>query len=131
MSRLFSWRALIVGALILILFSALTAIAATNTVPPTRLDLEITAVTYNDLRPPACVGMYITNLVIGSGVINGTSGNDLILGSSGTDTIDGLGGNDCILAGGGDDALIGGDGEDVCLGGPGTDIFITCETENQ
>lgn len=122
---------LTVGLVALILFSSVTAVAATNTVPVTWLDSATSSVGINDLKPSACAGLFLTNLVSGAGTFTGTSGNDLILGSSGVDAIDGLGGDDCILGGGGDDQISGGDGNDICLGGPGTDVFTTCEGENQ
>jgi Ca2+-binding RTX toxin-like protein len=122
---------LTVGLVALLLFSSVTAIAATNTILATRLDAATSSVTINDLKPPACGGLFLTNLVTGSGTLTGSEGNDLILGGSGTDTVDGLGGNDCILAGGGDDSIIGGGGTDICLGGPGNDFFGTCEGETQ
>ena len=106
----------------LILIGAMTAIAAANTVPSTRITSQGDAITINELKPSACSGIYLTNLVSGSGTIIGTEGNDLILGSSGADSIDGLGGDDCIVGGG---------GTDTCTGGLGTDTFVTCETENQ
>ena len=120
-----------VGALTLVLFSAVTAIAATNTVPATRSDRKSAAIGINDIKPAACAGISLTNLITGAGTITGTDGNDLILAGAGADNIDGLGGNDCILGGGGDDSLTGGDGGDICLGGPGTDTFTTCEGETQ
>jgi Ca2+-binding RTX toxin-like protein len=115
--------------LILILISAVTAIAATNTVPSTRVTNRGEYISINNLKPAACASMDLTHLVTGSGVITGTAGSDLILGSSGADVIDGLGGNDCILGGGGDDALTGNDGNDICLRGTGNDILTTCEVE--
>jgi Ca2+-binding RTX toxin-like protein len=120
-----------VGLVALLLFSSVTAIAATNTIPATRLDAATSSVEINDLKPLACGGLFLTNLVTGSGTLTGSEGNDLILGGSGADMVDGLGGNDCILAGGGDDSIFGGGGTDICLGGPGNDIFETCEGENQ
>ncbi len=119
------------GALTLILFSVVTALTATNTVPPTRIGRTTLPIGLNDLKPSACGGILVTGLVTGAGVITGTDGNDLILGSPGADTIDGLGGNDCILGGGGDDSITGGEGSDICLGGPGADTFIACEGESQ
>ena len=106
----------------LILVSAVTAIAATNTVPFTRITNQSEYIGSNDLKPYMCDGIYLTNLVSGSGTLTGTEGNDLILGSSGADVIDGLGGNDCVLGGG---------GADICTGGAGSDIFIACEVEVQ
>ncbi len=125
------FRLLAFGTLVLILFSVVTAIAATNTVPPTRLDHYSVSVGLNDISPVSCAGISLANLVTGSGVITGTSGNDLILASPAADAIDGLGGDDCILGGGGDDIITGGDGADICLGGPENDSFTTCEGEIQ
>lgn len=119
------------GLITLILVSSVTAVAATNTVPATRVTDQIRSVGVNDLKPSACAALSLTNLVTGTGSLTGTAGNDLILASSSADTIDGLGGDDCILGGGGDDLITGGPGTDVCIGGPGTDIFATCETEIQ
>lgn len=108
--------------LALIVASAVTAIATTNTVPSTRLTNQSENIGINDLKPYACGGAYLTNVVSGSGTLTGTEGNDLILGSSGVDTINGLGGDDCILGGG---------EADICTGGNGSDVFITCEVEAQ
>ena len=119
------------GTLSLILFSVVTAVAATNTVPATSLDDKTSPISRNSVKPLACNGISVASLITGAGVITGTAGNDLILTSSGMDIIDGSGGNDCIVGGGGDDWITGGDGDDICLGGPGTDIFTTCEGENQ
>ncbi len=122
---------LTVGLVALILFSSVTAIAATNTLPSTRLDIAVSSIGVNDLMPPACAGLVLTNLVTGAGIVNGTEGNDLILGSSGLDVMSGLGGDDCILGGGGIDQINGGNGNDICVGGSGVDIFTTCEGQIQ
>jgi Ca2+-binding RTX toxin-like protein len=127
----FTLRFLTISLIAFIIITTLTAVAATNTVPSTRIDNQMISYQINHLRPSACAGLTLTTLVTGSGVFSGTEGNDLILGSSGADTIYGLGGNDCIVGGGGDDTIDGGDGNDVCLGGPGNDIFIACEGEVQ
>lgn len=124
-------RPLMFGALILILFSVVTAIAATNTVPATRLDHVFLSTNINDFKPSNCAGIFLTSLITGSGSITGTSGNDLILASPSADTIDGLGGDDCIIGGGGSDSITGNDGADVCIGGPDADVFTTCEGEIQ
>lgn len=125
------FQILLISLAAFILFTSVTAIAATNTVPDTRLELDSMSLNLNDLKPSSCAGLFVTNLVTGSGTLTGTNGDDLILGSSSIDTIDGLGGNDCIVGGGGDDLLTGGDGNDICIGGPGTDTFTTCEGESQ
>jgi Ca2+-binding RTX toxin-like protein len=87
-------------------------------------------ITAEDLKPSCCNGLYLTNIVRGSGVLNGTAANDLIIGGDGPDIIDGLGGDDCILGGSGDDMITGGDGTDICIGGAGNNIFTACENEN-
>jgi len=115
----------------LTLVSVVTAIAASNTVPATRADLQTRSIGINDYKPSSCGGLSLTNLVTGSGTFTGTPGNDFILGSFGVDTIDGLGGNDCIVSGGSDDTITGSDGSDICIGGPGSDTFMSCEGENQ
>src|SRR5215208_6975505 len=115
----------------LILVSITSAFAAGLNVPPSNVGQESIHVTINNLTPPICAALYLTNLVSGSGTLTGTAGNDLIIGSAGADTIDGLGGDDCILAGNGDDILTGSDGTDICIGGSGMDTFATCESETQ
>lgn|SRR5574341_1578385 len=124
-------RFLIFGLVALIIITSMTAVAATNTVPSTRVTDQPLSFNINQLKPSACSAITLTNLVTGSGTLNGTGGNDLILASSSADTIDGLGGDDCILGGSGDDSLTGNDGNDVCLGGLGNDIFTNCEFEAQ
>jgi Ca2+-binding RTX toxin-like protein len=113
------------------LVSALTALAAANSVSASRMAVITQAITANNLKPPECAALTLTRVVTGSGTIVGTTGNDLILGSSGADTIRGGGGTDCILGGGGDDDIRGNGGRDVCIGGPGTDTFRQCETAIQ
>ncbi len=122
-------RLLTFGLILLIIIVSGTAVAATNTIPTTRAEDWTTSFEVNDVKPSACAGWYLTNLITGSGTITGTEGNDLILGSSSADTIDGLGGDDCVLGGGGDDFITGGDGTDVCIGGSGSNTFTTCETQ--
>ena len=117
------------GFLALILVGIGSALAAGNSVAPSGMRDQNFAITPNDLKPPQCSGITVTNLVTGSGNINGTSGNDLILGSSGVDKISGGPGDDCLVGGGGNDDLSGKPGTDVCIGGPGTDTADgTCET---
>jgi hemolysin type calcium-binding protein len=124
-------RLVILGLLALIFVSVVSAFAAGVSLPSSNVGQQSMPVTAEDIKPPACKALYLTNIVSGSGTLIGTAANDLIIGSAGVDTIDGLGGNDCILGGNGDDLITGGDGTDICLGGSGTDIFSTCESENQ
>jgi Ca2+-binding RTX toxin-like protein len=131
--------------LAMILLSVVGAVAASNTVPFTRLDQDTFTITANDLKPSECSSLNLTTIVVGG---NGTNGNDLILGSAGNNTIRADDGDDCIVGGGGDDTLqgqrgndiiLGEDGNDslrgnqdtdVCDGGPGTDSgHPSCETE--
>jgi len=122
------FQMIFVGTLFLLLASVMSAMAAANTVAPSRLCETSRSITVNDLKPSKCTDLHLTNLVTGSGAINGTLENDLILGSAGADTIDGGGGNDCILGGGGNDTLIGGGGIDICIGISGIDTFdASCE----
>lgn len=127
----FPIQLVIFGLFTLIVVSIATAFAAGITIPPSNVGYQSIPVTAEDLKPSACDGLSLTQIISGSGTLTGTSGNDLIIGSSGADTIDGLGGDDCILGSGGDDSLNGNDGSDVCLGGPGNDIFTNCEVEAQ
>ena len=133
---------------VLVIMSVFNAFAAANTVPLTRADKDSIGLGVNELQPPECVGLGLTNIVdIGAGE-TGTAANDLILGTPGNDAlIQGGAGNDCILGGGGndrrrfifwwiwgldggdgDDVIIGGPGTDVCYGGAGTDTYYSCET---
>ena len=142
-----SMRLAFVLMAVLIFVAAATAVAAANTVPGTRLGDSTRGVTPNDFRPSECNAIFITNLIVGSGNINGTPGNDLILGSSGVDRINMGAGDDCVLGGAGADNINGGSGEDVLIGGlgdddldggqgtdscyaaGGTDTFTRCEAE--
>jgi Ca2+-binding RTX toxin-like protein len=124
------YRVITIGLAALILGSMMSAMAASNAVPQTGLDEISRSITANDLKPPQCSGIHLTNLIVATGMISGTSGNDLILGGPGADTISGEGGNDCILGGGGNDTLFGDSGTDVCIGGSGNDILAdSCETK--
>lgn len=114
------------GLFTLILASVVTAVAAANIVPSTRVTSQTFPVTANDLKPSACAGLYLTHIISGSGTITSVSGNALILGSSGSDTINGAGGNNCIVGGGGDDTIDGGAGTNICIRGPGNDTFTNC-----
>ncbi len=118
-----------IGVLGLLLICVAVVATAANTVPASNLGSATQAITANTLKPAACNGITLTNLVIGN---TGTAGADLLLGSAGVDSMDGNGGDDCILGGGGNDNLRGSGGTDVCIGGPGVDTFHpSCETQIQ
>jgi Ca2+-binding RTX toxin-like protein len=116
------------GLVVLILISIGSAVAATNTVPSSRLTDQRRAITANDLKPAACAGLNLTTVITGSGLIQGTNGNDLLLGSAGDDKLQGKAGDDCIIGGGGMDDFNGTNGTDVCIGLGGDDTFLQCET---
>ncbi|MFZ3070931.1 MAG: hypothetical protein WA110_07420 [Anaerolineaceae bacterium] len=109
--------------LLLALVSVGSAITAANHVPVSGLGEASIRISANQLKPSECAGIDLTNVITGSGNINGTSANDLILGSPARDTITGGKGNDCILGGAGNDTLNGEHGNDILMGGPG---FDTC-----
>lgn len=111
----------------LIVISMLTALAATNIVPVTRLFDASRPFTLSELAPLECASIrnsleqIVDCSLQGSPCGGSGSVNELILGTSGNETIDGKSGDDCIVGGGGDDSLLGGNGNDVLIGGPGTD----------
>jgi len=120
-------RWLRMGALVslgIVIAGSMAAYAATNTVPSTSLDLDTLTINANALKPSACSALNLTNIVTGSGTLNGTSGNDLILASAGDDTLNGGAGTDCLVAGSGVDTLTGNAGVDILLGGDGNDNLL-------
>lgn len=118
-----------VGVLGLLLILIAVVATAANTVPASNLGSSSTAITANTLKPAACNGITLTNIVIGN---TGGAANELVLGSAAGDAMNGGGGNDCILGGGSADFIAGGAGTDVCIGGPGGDFFgADCETQIQ
>lgn len=123
--------ALILIALItLILISSVSALAATNTVPGTRIGQQIRSITANELKPPECAAINLTAIVVCTGGnCNGSGASELLLGTANGERLRGRGGSDCIIGGGGDDELTGNGASDVCIGGPGTDTFASCETQ--
>jgi hypothetical protein len=132
----------------LVALGAVTAMAAANSVPATRIGVSNHPVTVQQLAPPECASIAagLTSLIVGSGTFDGDNGSNLILGSPDADTIRARQGNDCVVGGGGDDDLMGdqgtdvliggsgddtlngGQGPDTCYGGSGTDTAQNCET---
>ncbi|GBD12152.1 Leukotoxin [bacterium HR24] len=126
-------RLLLLVTVAVILLGAARGLAASNSVPPTRLD-NVQARNYagndalkaQDYAPPQCAPIRSSlQRIVYIGGSPGTPGNqsELILGRSIADSINAGGGNDCVLGGGGNDSLSGGQGNDVLIGGPGVDSF--------
>jgi len=124
----------IMGLMAIFVTGVVSAVAAGNSVPSTRLGDTSQAVSANSLKPTQCAALNLTNVVVcptNGGTCRGTTANDLILGSPYNDNINGRSGNDCIVGGAGNDTINGGAGTDVCIGGAGTDTFTNCETTIQ
>ncbi len=134
MFRRIPLRLAVFGIVLLILASALSAFAGSNSVPGSRAGRMTQAIDANSLKPAACAGLNLTAIFVcpaTGGNCNATGAPELILGSPYADTINGRGGDDCILGGDGDDDLTGGPGNNVCIGGLGTDTFKQCQTAIQ
>ena len=135
--------------LIVVIISALSGMSAANTLSESRAGDTNYPPDPNQLAPPECSHINLTNLIVVTGpnqTTNGSIGNDLILGTSGQDDIRGKGGDDCIvggrradqlrgnggadvlLGGNGPDDLNGGNGNDICYGNAGNDTFTKCES---
>ena len=128
--------------MVLIFMSIVSGFAATNTVPRSALNRDTRAVGLNDLKPPQCANVIVTQLVLDgaggnfNGLFLGTPGddsvnagpsNDCIVGGDGQDRLAGNQGDDVLLGGPGNDQLNGGPGTDYCYGGGGNDTYISCE----
>jgi hypothetical protein len=97
--RLFAILALFAGLGLIV-----TGSTASNAVPSSHAAVITQSISANSLKPSACSGISIDELVVGSGTVPGTSANDLILGSPNNDMLGQNGaakGPDCCLAGGG------------------------------
>lgn len=113
MSKRTLYRLTFLGLIALILASVLTAAAAANIVPVTRLENWSTPITIVDLYP-VCAGMNPMPTVIIICDKNNCKGGDadeLLIGNLSINKIDGGNGNDC------------------CIGSPGTS-FSNCERHN-
>ena len=137
------WQALVLLVLFfLIILGMMVGSATANIVPSSYASESTHPRTIEQLTPPECAGMGLTNLIVISApnqTTQGTNANDLILGTTGQDEIIGQQGNDCIIGGGGDDrqclieffgmcmgpspSLNGNQGKDVILGGDGDDYI--------
>ncbi len=147
------WQLLVILLLnFMIILGIVMGSATANIVPASFASDTKHQTQANELKPPQCNGLNLTNVVILANGDSPTNGNDLILGTAGTDIVNGGQGNDCIVGGGGDDnqcnswiiilcrwfpqafldGLDGGAGTDVIIGGSGTDACfgettVSCE----
>ncbi len=96
--RLVSWLAGF-ALLILVLASILTATAASNTVPPSRLTNQTKPISANDIKPSQCADFTLSSIVVcgSSPVCNGKTANELIIGLPGTSKINGHAGQNCCV----------------------------------
>ena len=121
LSKLLKLYVLLISVFILI--TGASAYTASNTIANSHVDQYDVAIIPNDLKPTACMGISIVNLIsIGDGEV-ATNRSDLIVGTPNQDIISGLSRDDCILGGDGDDEIYGGAGSDIIMGGAGNDIL--------
>ena len=119
-------KIVLIVLLSLIAMGVVSALAAGNNVPVTRLMDQSRSVIASELAPSECNSIRNTLeriIVCTGGICNGSNANELILGTPGSDVIDGKNGDDCIVGGGGDDTLAGNNGNDILVGGPGSDTL--------
>jgi Ca2+-binding RTX toxin-like protein len=119
-------KIVLIVLLALITMGVVSALAAGNIVPVTRLMDQSRGIIASELAPPECNSIRATLetvIVCSGGNCSGSNANELMLGTPGSDVIDGKNGDDCIVGGGSDDTLTGDNGNDVLVGGPGSDIL--------
>jgi hypothetical protein len=96
-TRLIAWFAGI-ALLILVLASILTAAAASNTIPPTRLTDQTIPITANAIKPTQCKAFDLSGIFIcNKPNCKAPSSNLLVIGVANTNKIDGGGGNSCCV----------------------------------
>jgi len=118
----------------LVILSVVSAFATNNIVPATQLTDQTRIIDPNEIKPAACSGLVLNDLLVcDGGVCNGSNKSELILGTPGIDKIQGKKGDDCVVGGGGVDEITGDQDIDVCIGGPDNDILdsVECETQIQ
>jgi hypothetical protein len=95
--RLFTRLAVFV-LFILVLASILTAAAAANTVPSTRLIDQSQAITANNLKPDQCAALNLTGIfVCTKNTCKAPNPSELVLAGLNTNKIDGGGGESCCV----------------------------------
>ncbi len=81
---------------VLVVASILTAAAASNTVPPTRLSDQSIEITANDIKPPQCKSFDLSGIFVCTKPnCKAPKPNMLVIGDSNTKKIDGGGGDSC------------------------------------
>jgi len=99
-TRLLS-RLAVIALLVLLLVSVLTAAAAANTVPSTRLTDQTSAINANALKPAGCAAFDLTAIYICPYATNkkcvATTASELVLARPETNQIDGGGGVNCCV----------------------------------
>jgi len=110
----------VTGTMILIIVaSVVSAVAASNTVPSSRLSDTRSSIGVNNLKPAACGALNLTSIIVCTGGnCNGTAADELILGYPGFEVINGGGGADCIVA--------STSGFSICRRISGQEVFINC-----
>jgi len=96
--RVISWLAGF-ALFILLVSSILTASAASNTVPPSRLTDQTNPITVNDIKPPQCAAFTLTSILVcgSSPTCNGDKSAELIIGLATTNKINGHVGQNCCI----------------------------------
>jgi hypothetical protein len=96
-TRLISWFAGL-ALFLLVIASILTAAAASNTVPPTRLSDQTIPIAANDVKPPQCKALDLVEIFVCKKPNCLAPGPDmLVIGTSRTNKIDGGGGESCCV----------------------------------
>jgi Ca2+-binding RTX toxin-like protein len=115
---------LVIAIVLLLVLSVGIVLSATNSVSPSGLVDRVIAITANQLKPPECDALNLSEIefvIPGIPLVSKGNTDSLILGTSGPDDITARKGQDCVVGGGGDDTINGNQGDDVLLGGPGND----------
>ena len=76
-------RVAILGLGVLIVVSAASAMAAANLVPVTAVEDDVRPITANDLKPPECASLNLTEVVIWRNGMPGDRDSGLVLGGPG------------------------------------------------
>ena len=108
-------------------FVLVTGVAASNIVPPSHAGTVSVVASANSLRPAACAGLNLADVVNGPGD-SGASANQLLLAGPADSDVVGGSGDDCIVATPWVSTIDGGTGTNICFGGIAT-VFTNCQTQ--